>query len=165
MPARVSWPRSRYTLARDTPNSSINYSGVITGRSRANRPRMRNMRLVPGMMRSTSRNGRTPAIERALLMGPFADGTARFAVLDLRRNLDQIAIGVAHHEEHIVARPMAPQTPDDRLAQPRHMVAPGLHASPVGHLERQVVETGHRRQKQRQRMVQRVAAQKAGAQT
>src|SRR6218665_3310686 len=125
MPARVSWPRSRYTLARDTPNSSINCSGVITGRSRANRPRMRNMRLVPGMVRSTSRNGWgaaaegarppgavrprwAPAIERALLVGPFADGTARSAVLDLRRNLDQIAIRVAHHEEHIVARPMAP---------------------------------------------------------
>src|SRR6218665_1752078 len=108
MPARVSWPRSRYTLARDTPNSSVNCSGGITGGSRANRPRVRNMRLVPGMVRSTSRNGWGPAIERALLVGPFADGTARSAVLDLRRNLDQIAIRVAHHEEHIVARPMAP---------------------------------------------------------
>src|SRR5690606_18916710 len=145
-------------LARDTPSSAMSSAGLRTGRLRSKEARMRSRRA--DMRASIPHDRLAPHVQRALLVGPDAHWPVWRAHLDLRRDLGQVAIGITHHEEHVIARAVAADAPDNGLLDRRHVIAPRLHLVPTRGFERLVIEARLGGTEQRQRMVEMFGAQK-----
>src|SRR6185295_17995682 len=82
----------------------------------------------------------TPVVERVLRIRPRARLLAGHEALQLRGELQLVPVGIAHHEEEIVAGPVAAGTPEHRYAALPEAVAPVAHVVPAGRLVGVVVE-------------------------
>jgi hypothetical protein len=65
----------------------------------------------------TAHDGLAPEVQGTLFMLPLTHGAVVSANLYFRRDFGQIAIGISHHEEHIIARSVTPHAPDNFNSQ------------------------------------------------